>query len=174
VQTLRSVSYVLLICAVAVGAAACSKGSTPSSGGLPTVPTSAVTGGATGAAAIEQQIAANWVAFFNAKTPVSRRVALLQDGQDFQAIVLAQAGSTLESEASATVTKVALTSPVQANVTFTILLDQQPALPDQTGLAVKQDGTWKVGVTSFCALLTLENGGTTKGLPTVCAQTPAA
>jgi hypothetical protein len=34
--------------------------------------------------------------------------------------------------------------------------------------AVLQDGTWKVGAASFCGLLALQNGGSTKSLPAVC------
>jgi hypothetical protein len=35
-------------------------------------------------------------------------------------------------------------------------------------VAVLQGGTWKVGLASFCGLLTLENNGKTSGLPSVC------
>ena len=42
------------------------------------------------------------------------------------------------------------------------------ALSGKTGVAVKQGGTWKVGVASFCGLLALENGGKTSGLPSAC------
>jgi hypothetical protein len=171
VQTLRPVSWILVTCAVAVAAAACSHGTT-TAGGLPAAPTAGAPTGATGVAGTEEAIAADWVAFFNPKTPVSKRVALLEDGADFQAIIQAQANSTLESEASATVTKVALTSPTQADVTYSILLEGQAALPDQGGVAVLEGGVWKVGVTSFCGLLTLEDGGT-KGLPTVCTAAGA-
>jgi hypothetical protein len=41
-------------------------------------------------------------------------------------------------------------------------------LPNQTGTAVNQGGTWKVGVASFCGLLTLENNGNTAKLPAAC------
>lgn len=37
----------------------------------------------------------------------------------------------------------------------------------QTGVAVYQDGTWKVGVTTFCGLLTLEG---LKSMPAVCSS----
>jgi hypothetical protein len=56
----------------------------------------------------------------------------------------------------------------QATVTYSILLDGQPELTNQSGVAVDQDGTWKVGVASFCGLLSLENGGKTTGLPSAC------
>jgi len=115
-------------------------------------------------------VAANWIAFFSSKTPVSRRVALLQDGSQFQAIIQAQAGSSIASQASATVTKVALTSPTLARVIFTVLLAGAPALPNQTGTAVYEDGIWKVGVQSFCSLMALEG---TSGLPSAC-NSPSA
>ena len=60
-------------------------------------------------------------------------------------------------------------SPTQAKVTYSILLSGQTALPDQSGMAVFQDGTWKVGTASFCGLLSLETGGSTKSLPAACA-----
>jgi hypothetical protein len=42
------------------------------------------------------------------------------------------------------------------------------------GVAVQQGGVWKGGVTSFCSLLSLESGGSTAGLPSVCSASPAA
>jgi hypothetical protein len=69
--------------------------------------------------------------------------------------------------ASAKVTAVHLTSPTQATVTYDIFLGGKPALSNQTGTAVYQDGIWKVGDVSFCQLLKLENGGTA---PSVCSS----
>jgi hypothetical protein len=162
----------LLVCAVAAAAAACSSNSTSTSAGLPSVPAASTSnaGGSGGSeAATEQQIAANWTAFFNPKTPLNQRVALLQDGQTFAATIQAQRNSTLQSEATASVTQVALTSPSQARVNYSILLEGQPALPNQKGVAVLEGGVWKVGVASFCGLLVLENNDSTKGLPPICA-----
>lgn len=113
-------------------------------------------------------IAKNWEAFFNAKTPMAKRLSVLQDGQTFASVIKAQSGSGLASEASAKVTKVALVSSTQAKVTYTILIGGSPALSNQTGVAVYQDGTWKVGIASFCSLLTVENSGKTSGLPAAC------
>jgi hypothetical protein len=113
-------------------------------------------------------ITANWTAFFNAKTPEATRVSLLQDGPTFASIIKAQAGSGLASEATAKVTKVTVTSPTQATVTYSILVGGQPALANQSGDAVYQGGTWKVGVASFCGLLNLEYAGKTSSLPAAC------
>ena len=113
-------------------------------------------------------IAANWATFFNAKTPVAKRVSLLQDGQTFQSKIKSQAGTGLAASATAKVTKVTMVSSTQAKVTYSILLGGQTALANRTGVAVYQDGTWKVGLASFCGLLALENGGKTSGLPAAC------
>jgi hypothetical protein len=120
-----------------------------------------------GTAAINA-VTTNWQAFFNAKTPVSKRVSLLQDGSQFQSIIQAQAGSGLAALATAKVTHVTLNSPTQATVIYNILVSGTPQLKNQTGVAVLQNGTWKVGVASFCGLLTLENAGKTSGLPAAC------
>jgi len=53
-------------------------------------------------------------------------------------------------------------------VTYSILVSGTPALTNQAGVAVYQDGRWKVGDASFCGLLLLENGGKTQLLPAAC------
>ena len=54
-------------------------------------------------------------------------------------------------------------SPTQAKVSYAILAGGQPALSGQTGVAIKQDGTWKVGVASFCGVLTVETTAGPRG-----------
>jgi len=167
-------SLVLLACALGVTLAACGGSSgggtgsspapSPSSAPATSAPTSA------GGSADQTQIATNWATFFNAKTPTAKRISLLQDGQAFASVIKSQAGGGLAAEATAKVTKVTVTSPSKANVTYSILIGGTPALAGRTGTAVKQDGTWKVGVASFCGLLALENGGKTSGLPAACAS----
>jgi hypothetical protein len=56
----------------------------------------------------------------------------------------------------------------EAQVTYDILVSGTLELKNQNGSAVLQDGIWKVGVTSFCSLLTLENGGSSASLPAAC------
>ena len=87
----------------------------------------------------------------------------------FASVIQAQANSTLASAASAKVTKVTVTSPSQAAVTYSILVGGNPALTGQKGTAVLVGGTWKVGLTSFCSLLTLEkNFGLSSSVPAAC------
>jgi len=112
-------------------------------------------------------ITANWGAFFSGKTSAAAKITLLQNGQSYATIIKAQAGSSMASSASAKVTKVTVTSPTQATVTYNVLLGTTPALTNQSGVAVYQNGTWKVGDASFCGLLALENGGKA---PSVCGS----
>jgi hypothetical protein len=162
---------ILLACALGAGVAACGSSST-SSAPKTTAPkptASKISSPAVSATAkAVAQIKANWIAFFNPKTPVAKRISLLQDGQAFASTIKAQARSAMASQASATVTKVTLVSATEAKVVYTILVNGKPELPNQTGVAVYQNRTWKVGMASFCGLLTLENGGKTSGLPAAC------
>jgi hypothetical protein len=171
----RVLQQILLVGALAAGLAACSSSSNSSSSGASSSPSSAPSSSAAASSAspgsssgAASTIAANWATFFNAKTPVAKRVSLLQDGQTFQSIIKSQAGSGLAASATAKVTKVTIVSPTQAKVTYSILIGGQSALANQAGVAVLQDGTWKVGLASFCGLLAVENGGKTSGLPAAC------
>jgi hypothetical protein len=121
-----------------------------------------------GGAATVNAITTNWEAFFNAKTPIPKRVSLLENGSQFQSVIQAQAGSGLAALATAKVTNVTVNSPTQATVKYNILVSGTPELTNQTGVAVNQNGTWKVGVASFCGLLIIENAGKTSGLPAAC------
>jgi len=169
VNTRSFVSWILLVSAIGGGLAACSGGGSTTSSAPASAPSSpaaaAPSGSGSGSSSAQQAITTNWEAFFNPQTPVAKRVSLLQHGSLFASVIRAQAGSSLASQASAKVTKVTVTSPTQADVTYTILLAGAPVLKNQHGVAVNEGGTWKVGVTSFCGLLTVENNGKT---PTVC------
>jgi hypothetical protein len=100
-------------------------------------------------------------------------VDLLEDGQEFAPVISAQEGSALASQASASVSKVTVTKPSsQASVDYSILISGKPVLSNQSGTAVYQDGTWKVGVSSFCGLLALESGGSATSLPAACKTAP--
>lgn len=158
-----------LMLALAVTAVACSSGSS-SSTPAPTTPTSppastasASTSAATAAPSSSSTstdattvIKANWEAFFNAKTPAAQKIALLQNGASYAAAINAQSSSPLSSSAGARVTAVVLDSSTAATVSYDITENGASALPNQTGTAVLQDGTWKVSDASFCQLLKLE------------------
>lgn len=95
---------------------------------------------------------------------------MLQNGSVFAPVIRAQANSTLARLASAKVTHVTLTGTSQASVTYSILVggNSKAGLPGITGVAVYENGVWKVGDTSFCGLLKIENGNSDKGLFAAC------
>jgi len=161
--------------ALAAAITACSSSSSSSSSTTPTAAaTSAATSAAaspvasstpagnssgTGSAATIATIKKNWETFFNGKTPAGTKENLVQDGQKFASVINSMAGSSLAQTASASVKSVTVTSPTQATVKYSILVSGTPVLEGQTGTAVYENGTWKVGLGSFCALLTLQNNG---------------
>jgi hypothetical protein len=98
----------------------------------------------------------NWETFFDGSTPAAHRLSLLENGPDFASLLKAVNSSPLAKQVKATVSGVKIDSPSSATVTYTVLLGKQPVLADATGEAVLVDGTWKVGVASFCKLLALE------------------
>jgi hypothetical protein len=169
----------LLIPAVGVALAATvtacsSSSSSPGSGASHSKPASPPASSASaepsasgGAAATITDIKTNWEAFFSPKTPASKKISLLQNGQDFASVIDVQSKSSMASSATSTVSAVTLESPTQAKVTYSILVGGTPELKNQPGVAVLQKGIWKVGDQSFCALLTLENNGKA---PSVCAK----
>ncbi len=159
----------MLVGVLGVGIAACgssnNSGASSSGTSAPATSAPATSASAAPSGSAAALITANWEKFFNAKTPVATRVALLQNGSTFESVIKAQAGSGLAATASAKVSKVIMTSSKQATVKYSILISGATALANQSGVAVYQDGTWKVGLASFCGLLTLENSGKT---PSVC------
>lgn len=109
------------------------------------------------------KIITNWEAFFSGKTPAKRKIALVQDGRDFAQVIKHQASGGMAQSATAKVLSVQVAGK-RAVVTYTVYLAGQPALKKQKGEALLENGTWKVGAKSFCALLSLE--GTA---PKICA-----
>lgn len=107
-----------------------------------------------GAVTAAAQVRANWEAFFSAKTSVAQKVALLQDGPKFAAVIKSQ--RALMGAVSAKVSKVVVHGSKTATVHYTIFEGGQPVLKNQTGTAVFQAKRWKVGDASFCGLLRLE------------------
>jgi hypothetical protein len=174
----RRIAAPALGVALAATMAACSSSSTSTATAQPSSATSASSPSAvasspasssSGAAAsgnAKAQITANWEAFFNGQTSAAKKISLLQNGQKFAAVIKAQAGSGLASSAGAKVTAVVVNSATSATVTYDITLSGATALGNQTGTAVYEGGTWKVGDVSFCQLLKLENAGSS---PSVCA-----
>ena len=114
----------------------------------------------TASASASAAVTANWQEFFSGATPAARKIALLQQGQQFAKTINAQASSPIAQGTQAKVTAVTITSPTTATVTYSITMGGQTALPDQQGQAVLEGGVWKVSAKSFQGLLKLEQGAT--------------
>ncbi|WP_216892946.1 hypothetical protein [Nocardia alni] len=106
-----------------------------------------------------QAVTNTFVTFFNGKTPVNQKVALVENGSAFAPALQAQANSPTSAQTTATVSNVKLTDPTHAAVTYSILIGGSPALPNQDGQAVNDGGQWKVAVSTFCALMAMQSGG---------------
>lgn len=113
------------------------------------------------------EITTNWEKFFNASTPLSQRVALLENGSSFSSAIDSFSKLPLADGIGAKVTGVTVTSPTMATVTYAIVSGSTTLLGGQTGTAVYQDGTWKVGDASLCNLFKLIPGGSE---PAACSS----
>jgi hypothetical protein len=154
--------------------AACSGGSSPgqpaSHSRSPSPSPTAVP--STGAAAIAA-IRANWQEVFNGKIPISQRLKLLQNGQEFASFVHTQDTTSLGAlvlAATAKVNSVTLQSAGQAAVMFTVYLSGKVLEKGLHGTAVYTGGTWKVATTSFCSLLRLAYGKKSHVIPAACGS----
>jgi hypothetical protein len=122
----------------------------------------AACGGGGGGSSDTDQIKSAYETLFSGKSSVADRVAVLQDGSRFKSVVESFASNPLAKNASAKVFSVTMQGADKAKVVYTVKLGGT-SLTTQTGSAVKQNGTWKVGYLGLCKLVAL--GGTT---PTVC------
>ena len=113
-------------------------------------------------AAAQAQIKSAYVKFFSSKTDVSEKTKLLENGEQFKPVIRAFASNPLASNVSATVSSVTLQDANKAKVVYVVKFGGA-SLPKQTGVAVRENGTWKVGDASLCKLIAL--GGTT---PSAC------
>ncbi|GAA1933752.1 hypothetical protein [Kitasatospora viridis] len=113
-------------------------------------------------AAATTQVTQNWQSFFSPSTSLSAKAALLQNGQQLQALLQGFASDPRVGQVSAQVTNVQFTSATTAIVTYNLSLQGQTVQPNASGQAVLDNGTWKVSQATLCGLVTL-SGAT--GLP---------
>jgi hypothetical protein len=106
-------------------------------------------------AAAQAQIKSAYQKFFSGQTSVADRVAVLQNGPKFQSVVQSFASNPLAKNVHVTVSSVKLQGADNAKVVYTVKLGSA-GLPKQTGTAVLQSGTWKVGYASLCKLVALQ------------------
>ena len=166
----RRIAAPALGLALAATMAACSSSSSPTTTSSSSAPASTsasatASSAASGSAAVAQ-ITANWEKFFDASTPTADKVKLLQNGTVFEPAIKAFASFPLASGIAAKVTSVTINSATKAAVTYNLTAAGGSALlSGQKGVAVYQDGTWKVGDASLCGLFRLIPGGT---IPAAC------
>jgi hypothetical protein len=110
----------------------------------------------------QAQIRSAYEQFFSPHTPLGDRVAVLQNGPKFKTVVASFASNPLAKNVNVKISSVKLENGDRARVVYTVKFGGT-SLPTQTGTAVLQNGTWKVGFASLCRLVAL--GGST---PAAC------
>ncbi|MEU1853979.1 hypothetical protein ABZ499_33150 [Streptomyces sp. NPDC019990] len=111
-------------------------------------------------AAAETEIKQNWEKFFDPQTSTEDKQAVLENGDRMGPVLQAFSGDARGGQVEAQVTRVEFTSATEANVMYTLTLKGATALPDASGTAVEQDGTWKVSVKTLCSLVRMSGNGT--------------
>ncbi|MGH3498232.1 MAG: hypothetical protein ACRDP1_12295 [Nocardioidaceae bacterium] len=164
---LGAVALAVALAATGCGGSGPGPTTTTTTSTTPTPSTTATspTSSGTGATA---EITTVYTQFFSGKSTAAEKIALVQNGPAFASTIQAQAGSPISKSTTATVSSVSMVTSTRAKVVYTVLLAGTPALKNQSGVAVNEGGHWKVGATTFCALLTLEGAA-----PALCsASTP--
>lgn len=94
--------------------------------------------------------------FFDSRTSPVDSQKFLQHGSAFGKVLEQQAQGGQAQHATAKVSSVLVTSADVVTVTFTISSGGKALLPDVSGFAVRENGTWLVAATTFCRLLKLQ------------------
>ncbi len=148
--------FALIVAATVLVLAACGGSSTKtassSSSATTTTATTAPPTTQSEAEAIAEITKAYTTFFDGTITDLAVKEALVQDIAKLKTVFegVAAKNAALLKQTSVTVTKVVLTSPTAANVTFTINLNGKPALPDFAGSAVREGGKWLISRAAVC------------------------
>jgi len=113
-----------------------------------------------------KSIKSNFGTFFAVSTPMSVRERLLQNGSEFAQPMQSEFSQLDNEKPSVSISSVDLTTTNAAKVFYTVDLNGQPVLKDQTGEALLISGVWKVSDSTLCQLFSLS--GTT---PSICNNT---
>src|SRR5260370_19669212 len=100
-----------------------------------------------------------WERVFSAGTATAQKVFLLQHGSVFATAINDFTKLPLANGIGAKVTKVVVTSPTKATVTYDIVSGSSTLLGGQTGTAGNHGGVWKGGAARLCAPLELPTRG---------------
>lgn len=174
-----ALGLVLVTAMAACSSSSSSSTSTPGSGSsataAPSSPTQAVTAPSSaasgGSSSAVSEITTNWNAFFNPSTPNSKRVQLLENGSQFTSAISAFAASPLAAAVTSKVDSVTMSSATKATVKYDLSAMGTTVASGATGDSVLQNGTWKVGDTVFCGLLTqAKSAGISIPVPSACSS----
>jgi hypothetical protein len=118
----------------------------------------------------ERAIVAVYTSFIEPGVPISTKVGMVQDGTAFQPAMESLSQSDFAKIVTVTVSKVTLNSPDKATVIFSLqLTGQGTVVPNATGYAIRDHGTWKIAGATLCQLLQAND----PKLPAPCSD-PAA
>ncbi|MFD6896023.1 hypothetical protein ACFWB0_15915 [Rhodococcus sp. NPDC060086] len=106
-----------------------------------------------------QAVTDAWVAFFDGSTPPETRAGLVENGDEFLPALQGMAADPQATATTATVDGVTSAGDDAAMVSWTLLMNGAPVLPDQSGEALLEDGQWKVSAITFCTLLAIQGDG---------------
>ncbi|NMD93817.1 hypothetical protein HF877_00145 [Rhodococcus sp. BL-253-APC-6A1W] len=109
--------------------------------------------------ATTEAVTASYVTFFDGTTPAATRAGVVENGENFLPALEGMATDPQASATAATVEGVTVADDGTATVSWTLLMNGAPVLPDQSGEAIEEDGTWKVSAATFCALLAIQGDG---------------
>jgi len=111
-------------------------------------------------AAAQREIKQNWEKFFDPAVSLEDKEAVLENGRQMRPLLQGFSGDERGQQVTAKVSKVEFTSATEADVTYSLALQGATVLPKASGVAVEQDGTWKVSVKTLCALVQMNGNAT--------------
>jgi hypothetical protein len=132
--------------------------STPSSAG--TTSSAASGNGPADEAGAKQAITDLFNNYFDSTKDASTKTDLVQNGAKMNNLVAALAKAAQAQKSSVAVKSVSFTSPTHAAITFDILLNGTPALPNAQGQALldSASGKWQVADATLCQLAGITPG----------------
>jgi hypothetical protein len=158
-----AVAVLLLVPVAACSSSKTSSSSSSSPAATATAPATAATSAMGPApsdtAAATSQVTQAYEKFFSPSTPLADKAAVLQNGSAFQPVLQGFSRDPRVSQVQAKVSKVEFTSATSATVTYALSLQGQTVLPNATGQAVQENGTWKVADSTLCSLVALSSSG---------------
>lgn len=116
-------------------------------------------------AADKSQITSNWQTFFAYSTSLNERENLLQNGKQFASIIQGEFESLGSAKSTVKVNDVTINNASKATVDYSVYLNGQSALPNQSGTALKENGSWVVSDSTICGLLAMAGSK-----PSVCSN----